>query len=129
MTDLDRQIRARVEAFAEELTLLVRKAALRAVSDALGGRAPTDAKAKAVAKGAGRKRAKGQKRSSGELDKLAQAIVACVAANPGSGAREIALELGVTTKDLVLPIKKLMAETTLSSKGQKRATKYYRGKK
>lgn len=129
MTDLDRQIRARVEAFVEELTVLVRKAALEAVSGALGGRSAASPKPKAAPKAARPGRSKGQKRSSGELEKLTASISAYVAQNPGSGAREIARELGVTTKDLVLPIKKLMTDSVLSSKGQKRATKYYRGKK
>jgi hypothetical protein len=128
MNDLDRQIRARVEAFVKELTVLVRKAALEAVSDALGGQPATAVKAKS-ARAPQAARGKGQKRSSGELEKLTSAIAAFVAQHPGSGAREIARELGVTSKDLVLPIRKLMADAALTSKGQKRATKYYRGKK
>ena len=125
---MDRQIRARVEAFVEELTLLVRKAALEAVSEALGGRAGQP-KPKPALRGAPKARGRGAKRSSSELEKLSGAISSFVAEHPGSGATQIARELGVHTKELVLPIRKLMSEGVLGSKGQKRATKYFRSKK
>jgi hypothetical protein len=124
MTELDRLIRARVDAFVREITELVRRAALEAVSNALGSPAKP-----ARDKPASKTRGLGNKRSSTELDSLASRIVRHVSDQPGSGAREIAKALGVTTKDLVLPTKKLVASGELTTKGQKRATKYFRPKK
>lgn len=124
MTELDRLIRTRVDAFVREIADLVRRAALEAVSDALGP-PPKPVRDKPMSKTL----ARGNKRSSSELDSLASRIVRHVADQPGSGAREIAKALGVATKDLVLPTKKLVASGELTTKGQKRATKYFRPKK
>lgn len=126
MNDLDRQIRAHVEAFVDEITKLVRKAALDAVSDALGGKvaAPKVARPTRARKAAD----KGRKRSPKELEKVSASILLFLEEHQGSGAIQIARGLGVATKDLVLPVKKLLSAGTLTSKGQKRATKYYRKK-
>ncbi len=128
MNDLDRRIRARIDAFVEELSELVRQAALAAVSEALGGAA------KPRAEGRGKtprpaKRAKGAKRSAGELESLSERVLEFVSENPGQGAQQIARELGLGTKDLVLPMKKLLATGSVVSKGQRRATKYFRTKR
>ncbi|MCC6900727.1 MAG: hypothetical protein IT377_17230 [Polyangiaceae bacterium] len=125
MTELDRQIRARVDAFVLEIGDLVRRAALEAVSEALGKPARAAARDKPPSK----TRARGNKRSSSELDSLASRIVRHVGDHPGSGASEIAKALGVATRDLVLPTKKLVSSGDLTTKGQKRATKYFRPKR
>jgi hypothetical protein len=123
MSEVERRIREKIETFVIELNELVREAALDAVAAALG-------KAPARAKRGGRSpkpkpRGKGQKRSQNEIDRAARAIQSYVEKNAGQGAIAIARALGVSTKDLVLPIKKLLAAGTLSTKGKKRATKYY----
>jgi len=125
MSELDRLIRARIDTFVEELGELVRRAALEAVADALGGK-------RAAAKPAARPKARakqGGKRSASELESLSERIQRFVADAPGSGARDIAKGLGISTRDLVLPVKKLVAAGALCTKGQRRATKYYKGKK
>jgi hypothetical protein len=45
-----------------------------------------------------------------------------VKAKPGLRIDEINKELGTTTKDLALPIRKLIADGMLTAKGQKRST-------
>lgn len=125
MTDLDRMIRARVDAFVDELSELVRRAALQAVSEALEGNRPNKARGKPPPRSAKR----GGKRSATELDALADRVLRHVSEHPGGSAGEIARALGITTKDLVLPTKKLLSTGSLSCKGQKRATRYFRGKK
>jgi predicted transcriptional regulator len=45
--------------------------------------------------------------------------------NAGQGVEQIAKALGTTTKELTLPIRKLLAEKKVTSKGQKRATRYF----
>jgi len=65
------------------------------------------------------------KRSPEDLAKLKDRVLAIVAKNPGARAETISKALEVPNKDIVLPIRKLIDEKKLSSKGQKRATEYY----
>ncbi|HEX6275298.1 MAG TPA: hypothetical protein VFZ53_19795 [Polyangiaceae bacterium] len=47
--------------------------------------------------------------------------------NPGKRIEEIGQALGTPTKELVLPVRKLVAAKKVSTKGKKRATKYFPG--
>jgi len=127
MSDVERRIRARVEAFVDELTELVREAALEAVRDALGG-APKPAGKAPAPRRSGKARS-GGKRSGTELGQLEETIAGHVGSHPGQGAQEIAKALGLSTKELSLPLRKLAGRGVLTTKGQKRATKYFRGKR
>jgi hypothetical protein len=131
MKDVERRIRAKIEAFVAELTELVAEAALQSVAEALRGLGkPSSRKPapRALSQKTPRGRASGTaKRSRGEIDETAGTVLAIVEGNPGLGVIAIARELGTTTKDLVLPIKRLMSAGAITSKGQKRATKYYPG--
>ncbi|MBK8995179.1 MAG: DNA-binding protein [Myxococcales bacterium] len=129
MKDFERVIRARVEVFVAEISELVRRAALDAVADALGEKPSAAPKRRAKTAKAPKPAGRGSKRSATELESLSDGILRFVAEHPGSGAAQIAAALKVSTKDLVLPMKKLGASGALFSKGQKRATKYFRGKK
>jgi hypothetical protein len=124
MSEIERRIREKIETFVIELNELVREAALDAVSEALGStarRPRRGAPSKPRVSSGGR----GQKRSQTEIDRMAKSLASYVDRHPGEGAIAIAKALGMTTKDLVLPMKKLLASGTLVTKGQKRATKYY----
>jgi len=55
--------------------------------------------------------------------------VSFVKANPGMRIEQINKELGTTTKDMALPIRKLISERMVISKGNKRSTTYFPGKK
>jgi hypothetical protein len=153
MSDVDVQIKNRVNSFVEEITALVRKSALEAVSSALKGsggasaalaaaapakrrgRPPKNAPkaaapaaaakpaAKAAAKGGRRK--PGEKRSSVEIEATIEKLTSFIAANPGLGIEHIAKGLNTSTRELVLPVKKLLSEKKITSKGQKRATRYF----
>ena len=48
--------------------------------------------------------------------------------NPGLRIEQINKQLGTTTKDLALPIRKLIAEGAIKAKGQKRSTTYFAGR-
>lgn len=129
MNELDRLIRARIDAFVKELDELVRRAALEAVSEALGGAPRAEPQVRRSKTGKVARAQKGERRSPSELESLAGRVERWVSDHPGSGARQIADALDVSTKDLILPLKKLTAAGSLTTKGQKRATKYFRGKK
>jgi len=129
VTDLDHAIRQRVEDFVQEMTELVRQAALQSVSAALG----TPSAAAPRAKGGKRASAafvakRGGKRTAKELEQQGSAIVTMIRQTPGIRADQLAKAMGVMTRDLALPIKKLLAERAITKKGQKRATAYFVGR-
>ena len=70
-------------------------------------------------------RGKGAKRAPGEIDKLATTFHAFVVKHPGLRIEQINKQLSTTTKDLALPIKKLIADGALKAKGAKRSTTYF----
>ncbi len=48
-----------------------------------------------------------------------------VKGNPGQRVEQIAAGMNTVTKELNLPVKKLIAQKSLKTKGQKRATQYF----
>jgi len=127
------RIRSRVEAFAEELSALIRDSAMETVRDALGGsggprraggRGGRAAAVAAPVRGGGR-REKGQKRDPGEIERLTARLLDYVKGNAGQRIEQIAAGMGTVTKELNLPVKKLIAQKSLKTKGQKRATQYF----
>lgn len=129
-------IEARVQAFVADLEGLVRVAALEAVQKALGegggtGRGKKAAGAAPAAGGAPKAKArkKGQKRTPEELEALEGQLDAFVNANPGQRIEEIGKALGIATSELTRPMKKLLEGGKVRSTGQRRATKYFPGKK
>src|SRR5579871_2278085 len=99
MNDYQSEMQKLVEEFVGQLSELYR----RAVTDALGG----GNGARRVGRGG---RGKGEKRSADELEGLADRFVEYVHKNPGLRIEQINKELGTSTKDLALPIRKLIAE-------------------
>lgn len=127
---LESEIRTCINSFVDELSSLVKQAAIQSVQEALGGssaparRGPgRPRKANAVIRRPSSKRRK--RRSSGAVDTVAQRILEQVKANPGQGVGEIGGALRLTSKDLRLPIMKLMEDKKLKTKGQRRGTKYF----
>jgi hypothetical protein len=47
--------------------------------------------------------------------------------NPGQGAEQIGKAVGLSTKDMALPIRKLLAARSIRTEGQRRGTKYFAG--
>jgi len=86
--------------------------------------APAAAAAPAQTRGR-RARGKGQKRDPREIARIQSDLAAYIAANGGQRIEQIKVQMGLDTKDLVLPIKKLMDEKTIRSEGTRRATKYF----
>jgi hypothetical protein len=131
VSDLDSQIQARIQAFADEVSALVRTSTVQAVAEALGNGAP-------ARRGIGRPRGavgtarigpasrrKGAKRDPKELDALTTTLGDFIKKNPGKRIEEIGSALGISTKELALPAKKLIAAKVVSTRGTRRATKYF----
>ena len=126
---LDDQIKERIDAFAEELAYLVRQSAVESVHAALGSpsiprrRGPAGRSARGVTRKKGRR----GRRSTLQVDDLADQILSSLRAQSGRGVGELADEIGVTAKDLRSPILKLLEEKKVRRTGQKRGTKYHVG--
>jgi hypothetical protein len=75
-------------------------------------------------KGASKARPKGGKRTPQQLDQLVATVLNFIRKNPGSRSEQIAEGLGVSTKELVLPINKLFDAKVIKSTGQRRGMKY-----
>jgi hypothetical protein len=137
MSDFQNDMNHAVQGFVAQITELARRAAINTLESAFGGgtgrggggsRAAV-APASAVAH-AGRPRGgRGAKRTAADLESLSGKFASFVKANPGLRIEQINKQLGTTTKDLALPIRKLIAERVISAKGQKRSTTYFPGKR
>ena len=126
MSDTQQQIRDRIEEFVNQLSQLVRQTALESVQDALGqGAGRRRGRGAGRAAGARGGRRKGEKRSSDQIADTTKAVLGYVKKHPGEGVEAIAKGLSTATKELVLPIRKLVGDRQLKTKGQKRATKYF----
>ncbi len=125
------RIRSRVEAFAEELSALIRDSAMETVREALGGggsgprRGGRGGRVAPVSAKLGSRREKGQKRDPNEIERLTGRLLDYVKGNAGQRIEQIAAGMGTVTKELNLPVKKLIAQKSLKTKGQKRATQYF----
>ena len=73
----------------------------------------------------GHSRAKGEKRAPEEMEAAASKLLSYVGKNPGLRIEQINKAIGTTTKDLQLPIRKLIADGALKTKGEKRSTTYF----
>ncbi|MBA2541881.1 MAG: hypothetical protein H0V17_19710 [Deltaproteobacteria bacterium] len=123
MSDFQNEMNRVVQGFVALITDLARRAAIDTLESALkGGRG-----SKGSMLGMGRGRGKGIKRTSDELEGLSEKFVEYVRDNPGMRIEQINKQLGTSTKDLALPIRKLIADGTLKVKGQKRSTTYFAG--
>jgi hypothetical protein len=135
MSDFQNEMNRTVQGFVAQISELARRAALDTLESAFTGRAGRAGDARAIAGWAGvapvgrPRRGPGGKRTAADLDALSEKFVSFVKANPGLRIEQINKELGTTTKDMALPIRKLVSERLIISKGNKRSTTYFPGKK
>ncbi len=134
MSDFQTEMNRVVQGFVAQITELARRAAIDTLESAFGGRAGRTAPAAvAITANLGRvgrpRGGRGAKRSSADLEALSERFASFVSTNPGLRIEQINKQLGTTTKDLALPIRKLISEGRIKAKGQKRSTTYFPGKK
>ena len=128
MSDFQTEMNRVVSGFVAQITELARRAAIDTLEGALGKRGGGAVLARSTASTGGSRR-KGAKRTGDELDKLADAFHAFVAKHPGLRIEQINKELSTTTKDLALPIRKMIGDGSIKTKGSKRSTTYFAGEK
>ncbi len=126
-TDIDSKVRGLVEAFASDLTALIRESAFDTVRAALGDSAPSGRRGSKPAAGGTARRSlpKGAKRPPGEISKLTARLLEYVKGHKGERIEQVAKGMGVSTRELNLPVKKLIADKAIRTKGHKRATQYF----
>jgi hypothetical protein len=115
-------IRALVDQFVSDVTTTITGATRDRVMAAFGGEAP---RAKRLGRELTPTRAKGEKRSGDEIEKIGGRVIAHAKRNPGQGIEAIGKALGIATRDLALPVKNAIRDGALTTKGHKRATKYF----
>jgi len=123
MSDFQTEMNRVVAGFVAQITDLARRAAIDTLEGALGKAGPVRIAPRGG--GGGGRRSKGAKRSAGELGKLSSAFHAFVAKHPGLRIEQINKQLHTNTKDLALPIRKLISDGQLKTKGKKRSTTYF----
>ena len=129
MPDFQQQINQTIIAFVDRITALAAKAAQQALAEALHDNDKRPKKGKASKNGkAAKPRAKGDKRPAQEIEQTMQRFMAFVEDNPGMRIEQINAVLGTTTRDLALPIRKLLLGGHIKVQGEKRATAYFPAK-
>ncbi|MCE9578696.1 MAG: DNA-binding protein [Deltaproteobacteria bacterium] len=136
MSDFNNQISKLVNDFIAEVTALARKAAIDTLQASLGGaaaaprvvgrRAATVERIAVPTISSGR-RPKGAKRPAGEIEKTKARVLSHIQSNPGQRVEQINKALGTSTKDLTLPLQKLINDGEVRTEGVKRATTYFPG--
>jgi hypothetical protein len=131
MSDFQTEMNHTVQGFVSQITELARRAALSTLESAFGGRSGRAvAGPVAAVPQLGRPRGgRSAKRSPEDLEALSTKFASFVKTNPGLRIEQINKELGTTTKDLALPIRKLISEGRIAAKGKKRSTTYFPGRK
>lgn len=126
-TSLDRELRARIDAFAADLTAIIRRSTLDALQSVIGDAQVQRATAAAPVAPASKpmRKAKRGTRSPEEVLEVAATFLTYVKSHPGERLDQIAKGLGVPTKDLKLPVQKLFAQKAIKTTGIQRGTKYF----
>src|SRR5688500_17719233 len=124
MANYQTEVQKLVDGFVLQLSELWRRAAIDSLTGVdVRGRG----RAAAAGLGLGRPRGRGAKRTAEELEQLADSFVEFVTKNPGLRIEQINKQLNTSTKDLALPIRKLLSEGVIKAKGKKRSTAYFPG--
>lgn len=125
--DLIKDFVTRVTGLAREVALATLNGQLSSVHPAPSSRrAGSGALPSANASKSRTSRGKGgAKRPAGDLARLEAALVGHIESNPGQRVEQINKALRTTTKDVRLPLVKLINAGTVKTKGARRGTQYF----
>ena len=126
MANYQSEVQKLVDGFVLQLAEIWRRQAIDSLTGMGGGRGQ-GGRAGGGDLSIGRGRGRGAKRTAEELEQLADAFVEFVSKNPGLRIEQINKQLGTSTKDLALPIRKLLEDGVVKAKGKKRSTAYFPG--
>lgn len=131
MADIQERIEQRIRAFADELFALIREAAHQAIDQALGATTTPASNARrsnakpASSKTRRRGSPKGTRRTTDQMQRDLDALREHIRRQPGMTALEIGAALGMATREIARPIKKLVAAADVRRTGVKSNTRYY----
>lgn len=109
-----------IDRFVNELSVIAREEAASLLLQGLNGRTTKATRTNGY-------RAKGAKRPAQDLEAIQTKALGYIQSHPGERIEQINAALGTSTKELALPIKKLIASKAIRTEGQRRATKYFAG--
>jgi len=129
---LQHEIHAAARVFVAQIANLARRGAYERLVSALAGSAAGRAAgaARRIRSGRGPGRPPGPgapKRTKEDLRQLETRFASCVQAHPGMRVEQINERLGTTTRELALPIRRLIADGQITAQGRNRATRYFPG--
>jgi hypothetical protein len=135
MGDFNSQINKLVDEFVSQVTAVARQAAMDTLTAALAAGGNGRRRGAAVATTAppsprapgGARRPKGAKRAQSEIEQTKDRVLSFIQRNPGLRIEQINKELGTATRDLALPLRKLISDGAIKSQGEKRSTQYFPG--
>lgn len=130
MSQIDNQIRARIEEFVADLSQLVRDSAVEAAVAALKGSAgqrssaPSSKtkKSRVVTGGGGRRT--GKRRSPREIERTLKTVADHIKKNPSQRAEDIRKALKLSPAETGDALKRLVENKSIKSKGERRQTTY-----
>jgi hypothetical protein len=133
MSDPQQRIEILVSKFQSDLVVLAHEIASDTIASALGGTnghsnghaAKKSANGHVFRHAGGAKN--GAKRDPKVLAAIGDRFAAFVRAHPGLRIEQINKQIGATTAELALPIRKLIASGAIKVKGKKRSTTYFAG--
>lgn len=114
------RVQAVIDRFVAELTDIAREEAASVLLGGLGGLGAGKG-SKALPKTNGHR----GKRTAEDLDALKTKFLAAVKKRPGLRIEQLNKELGLSTGELALPVRQLVADKAVKTVGQKRATTYF----
>jgi len=121
-------IRALVENFANDLSTLMRRAALEEVHAKLSlaiGEVSVPTRRGRPRGSAGKKRGRPGKFTPDQLEKHGEAILALLKRSPGARSEQLRAAMKMDAATLRIPLKALIAAKKIKVKGQKRGTTYF----
>lgn len=116
MSTLNERIEKSIQDFVGRVTAIAQQAAIDTLQSALLTR-----NQRVMGRPVG---SRGGKRTSDDLSALKDRFTAFVRANPGLRIEQINKKLGTSTRELALPIRQLVVDGIIKSRGQKRSTTY-----
>ena len=126
---LDDQLHALIRSFVDDVSRLVKSSAVETVARALGGNGVAARRGRppriAGRPSFGSIGRRGQKRDPKVIAATTDKLHSAISSKPGQRIEEIAKAISMSTKELALPIKKLLDTKRIRKSGQKRATQYY----
>jgi hypothetical protein len=117
--DLHSELHKTISDFVAEISAIARRVAVEALERALGA----SGESRTVPRIA--RTARVEKRTESQLEALAGSLHEFVSRHPGLRIEQINKELSTTTKALALPIRHLIAEGAIKTKGARRSTSYF----